>query len=159
MVMLTSFQKRFIMKQIEKQMSIEIDFQLKKGLIYYKNNRLCIPFSCERNVFEKMHDKNMHVDHHKNYEKLVKSIFIFRMSRKLRQYIKHCFSCELNQIKRHASYEELAPISTPTLSFRKITMNFILILSKEFNTVLIIFDKITRRKTLISGHDIITTEK
>ena len=154
-------QKQFIKKKNKnkKKISTDVNFQFKNELIFYKNDRLCISFSCEKDIFEKTHDKNMHVDHYKIYKKFNKTMFIFKISKKFRQYIKYCSSCELNQIKQHVSYEELIFISTSTLFFKKIIMNFILILSRKYNIVLIIFDKIIKRKTFISKQNIITIKK
>lgn len=76
------------------------------------------------------------------------AIRLSRVVVRLRQHVRHRSTCELNQTKRHAPYDELVPIITPTLPFRTIVMDFILALSRESNTVLI---ETTRRKTLFLG--------
>lgn len=139
-----------------------VEFKMQDDLIYHVKDdlsRLCIPANVEKQIFEEAHDGNMHAGHARAYERLARTVFIPRLSRKLRQYIKHCPTCDLNQTKRHAPYGELMPISTPTLPFRTIAMDFILALLGEYNTVLTVTDKTTRRKTLLLGQDTTTAEQ
>ena len=155
--------KKIIQNDVDKIKIIftNIDFELREDLIFYikKNNKLCIPFSCEKDILKETHDRNMHAKHQRTYEKLIKTMFMFRMFRKIKQYVKHCSSCQLNQTKKHVFYEELILISTPALSFRKIVMNFILTLFEKFNTILTIFDKIIKRKILIVEQDTTTIQE
>ena len=125
--MLKEFKKQLFKKIIENDVdeikinSINVDVELKKDLIYYikKDNRLCILFSCEKNILKEIHDRNMHAKHQKTYKKLIKTIFMLKMFKKVKQYVKHCFLCQLNQIKGHVFYEELMFISTSILSFKR----------------------------------------
>jgi NAD-dependent dihydropyrimidine dehydrogenase PreA subunit len=138
---------------IKKIINSDIDFSLKNDLIYLIKDdkfRLCISRNCEQNVFKITHDENFHAEQHRAYEKLIKNVFISRMSRKLHLYIKHCLACQLNQIKRHLSYDELMSIFSSMISFRKLTMNFIVALSSATDSVLIVTCKTSRRLTIIS---------
>ena len=74
---------------------------------------------------------------------------MFKLSKKIRQYVKHCSSCQLNQTKRHAIYDELISITTSSISFRIIIMNFIINLLKNLDLVLIIICKTSKRVSLI----------
>ncbi len=133
-----------------------IEFSLKNDLIFHIKNekkRLCISFSCERDIFKLAHDQNNHFDHHRVYFKLIDQIFILKLFRKIRLYIKHCSACELNQIKRHSTYEELT-FMNDEISFRIIVMNFILALSKEMNVALTIICKAFKEITIISEKSI-----
>lgn len=128
------------------------DFSIRDDFIYLmkdSKSRLCISENCEKKIFKAAHDQNFHVEHHRVYERLMKSVFISRMSRKLHFYIKHCSSCQLNQIKRHLSYEKLISIFSLALSFRKLIMNFIVTLSEVTNFVLTITCKTSKRLTII----------
>jgi hypothetical protein len=141
-------------KRLQKEKSQEksdIDFQLKNDLIYYTRDksRLCILATCEKKIFELAHDQNNHARHHRAYQKLIDIIYIPRLFRKIRLYIKHCSACELNQIKRHFSYEELILISTTFISFRTLTMNFIVTLSEDIDFVLTVICKTSRRLSII----------
>ena len=135
----------------EKSSNINIDFTLKNDFIYHvKNNkRFCISASCERAVFELTHDENNHAEYHRVYQQLIITIFMFKLSKKIRQYVKYYSSCQLNQTKRHAIYDELISITTSSISFRIITMNFIIDLSRNFNSILIIICKTSKRISLI----------
>ncbi len=131
----------------------KIDFALKNDLIFHIKNdkkRLCISFICETDIFELAHDQNNHSDHHRVYFKLIDQIYILKLFRKIRLYIKHCSICELNQTKRHSLYEELVSIFNEQISFQIIVMNFILALSENTNTAFIVICKASKRVTIIS---------
>lgn len=132
--------------------NIEVNFQLRNELIYHiKNkNRLCISKTCEKDIFQQAHDKNNHSEHHKTYQRIANSIYISSLLRKIRRYIKFCSSCELNQTKKHASYEKLISISTECISFKTIVMNFIVTLSdSRTNFILTVTCKIFKRVSII----------
>ena len=150
--MLKQLKKRIEKKTTSKKSSnIDINFTLKNNLIYHvkDNKRLCISASCERAVFELTHDENNHAEYHRIYRQLIITIFMFKLSKKIRQYVKHCLSCQLNQTKRHAIYDELISITTSSIFFRTIIMNFIINLSKNLDSILIIICKTSKRINLI----------
>ena len=102
--------------EIKKEVFSDIDFRLIDDLIYYvkdnNSSRLCVFVNSEQNVMKLTHDKNSHVEHHRIYARIVKFVYIRHLSRKLIVYIKHCSFCQLNQTKRHQSYDELMSLST-----------------------------------------------
>ena len=151
--MLKQLKKQIEKKTFEtkKSSNIEINFILTNDFIYHvKNNkRFCILASCEKAIFELTHDKNNHAEYHRIYQQLIITVFMFKLSKKIRQYVKHCSSCQLNQTKRHAIYDELISIATSSIFFRIIIMNFIINLSENFNSVLIIICKTSKRVNLI----------
>ena len=132
----------------------EIDFQLIDDFIYYvksDQSRLCISKNCIHDVFKLAHDDNFHVDHHRAYDRL-KTIYIRRLFRRFINYIRHCSSCQLNQIKRHKLYEELTSISIFNMSYHTISIDFVLVLFKqnhEFNCFMFVIDKFIRKTLLI----------
>ena len=149
--------------QIDRQASnrrTDIDFQLIDELIYhihesndyeFEQSKLCIFEICQQNVFKIAHNDNFHVEHHRVYRRLMKTVYMSTMSRKLRMYLRHCFECQFNQIKRHNSYDELMLIFTSSLFFYTITMNFVLTLSlkQSMNTLLNLTNKISRQLQII----------
>ena len=149
--------------QIDRQANnrrTDIDFQLIDELIYhiyesndyeFEQSKLCIFEICQQNVFKITHDDNFHVEHHRVYRRLMKTVYMSTMSRKLRMYLRHCFKCQLNQIKRHNSYDELMFIFTSSLFFHTIAMNFVLTLSlkQNMNTLLNLTNKISRQLQII----------
>ena len=150
--MLKQLKKRIEKKMTsEKSSNIDIDFTLKNDLIYHvkDNKRLCILASCEKAVFELTHNENNYAEYHWTYQQLIITIFMFKLSKKIRQYVKYCSSCQLNQTKRHAIYDELISIATSSIFFRIIIMNFIINLSKNFDSVLIIICKTSKQINLI----------
>ena len=140
-------------KQNDDETSSEIEFIIRDDLIYRieDTKRLCISSDCEKEIFELIHNQNNHVKHNRVYTRLMKSVYISRLNRKIREYIKHCSTCELNQIKKHASYEKLMSIVTQMKSFTTIAIDFIVILARsEVDAVLTITCKTSKRITLIS---------
>ena len=126
---------------------ININFQFIDDLIYHihENNeydidesRLCISKSRQKDVFKITHDDNAHVDQHRAYRRLIKIVYIFKMSRKFRLYLRYYSTCQFNQIKRHNFYEKLTSIFTSILSFHIIVMNYIFALF-EMNDMNVMF--------------------
>jgi hypothetical protein len=137
-------------RERDHQRNIEIDFKLNDDLLYHHKSkkRLCISANCELKIFDLTHDKSNHAKHHRTYVKLADQMYISKMSRKIRQYIKHCSTCERNQTKRHLTYEELVSMSEK-ISFKILTMNFIMTLSNEMNAALIVTCKAFKRIIII----------
>ena len=74
-----------------------IDFELiTNNLIYYidiEYHRLCISNVMKKKVFKLIYDNNAYTSIHKYYNRLIKTLFISRLSRRIRRYIKHCLNC------------------------------------------------------------------
>ena len=152
--MLIELKKRNVKKnEFEKKPAFtNIDFIIKKNLIYCtkkKTHRLCVSVFCEKEIFRLTHDFNNHAGYHRIYQKLITTIFISKLSRKTREYVNHCSTCELNQTKKHATYDELIFIETSTIFFRTIVMNFIVGLSGEIDSILTITCKTSKKVTII----------
>ena len=132
----------------------DIDFELDDKLIYHtkkRRRRLCIPTSCEAEVFRMSHDDNQHAERHRCYQRIADSLYVPRLSRKLRQYLDHCPSCQLNQTKRHKPYEKLMPIFSTPRPFHTIAINFVVGLSEVYDALMTITNKFSRRTLLIRG--------
>ena len=96
MTMLKKLKKRTLIERSDNDEFIKtkIDFELHNELIYHKENRkLCISASVEKDIFNLTHDRNQHSSATRCFHRIKESIFIFRLSRKLRTYIDHCFQC------------------------------------------------------------------
>ena len=114
-----------------KKIYIDIAFEMNDELIYHvdERRRLCISAACEQKIFRMTHDENQHSSRHRCYQRIIDTFYVFRLNRKLRLYIEHCSSCQLNQIKRHRLYEKLISIFSSSKSFHIIIMNFVVELS------------------------------
>ena len=139
---------------IFKQLRIGVDFELNLNDFIYNINieikRLCIFVVVKSKMYRLIHDNAVHVDIHRCYNRLTNIFYISRLFRKLKRYIKHCFNCQLNQIKRHRSYDELIFIKFSSYSFYIIVINLIFDLSNNLNVILIVIDKFSRRIFTIS---------
>ena len=142
-----------------------INFQLIDNLIYHckdESSRLCILNNCVQNILQMTHDDYVHADHHRTYVKLVDLIYIKRLFRQLITYLKHCFVCQLHQIKRHKFYEKLMSIFTTSLFYDIITIDFVIELSTQshdFDAMMFITNKCIKKNILISKKSIYTIKK
>ena len=136
-------------------------FRKHGDLIYATNldhtgkHRLCIPESMQHEVFHLAHDRNFHAGFHTTYARISPSVYIKSLSSRLQSYIKHCPECQLNQTKRHPTYGELNPISTPPVPFHTIAIDFIVALPyyEGRNMLLTTTCKFTKKKLLVPGFD------
>ena len=133
----------------------EINFVFVDFFIYHTKNdnvRFCVSKNCVQNVLRITHDENYHAKHHRVYARLMKTIYIRKLSKRLIIYIRHCSQCQLNQIKKHKSYDELMFIFTLIISYHIIVINFIIILSKQTHdcdVMMIIICKFFKKNILI----------
>lgn len=136
-------------------------FKQRDGLIYYTNfddgrERLCIPNSLEKQIFELAHDRQHHGGFHRTYDRITGSLYLRHLSKRLRSYIEHCPDCQLNQTKRHKPYGNMMPIDRPgsSIPFHTISMDFIPTLpltAEGFDNLLTITCKFSKRVLLIPG--------
>ena len=118
--------------------------------------RLCISKTLKKKIFHIAHDKVSHTEFYWLYENIVSTLYFWKLFRWLRHYIKCCYECQLNQTKRHSTYDSLTLIVTLSLSDHTIVMNFILTLSEtliSFNIVMSVTCKFFKRITLIAEKD------
>jgi len=127
------------------------------GLLYFRDfangrDRLCIPTSMEREVFEIAHDHHHHQGVDRCHDRLRASVYIHHMLRRLRMYIDHCWPCKRNQTTRHPPYGELQPIQTEFLPFHTVTMDWIVALPEVPEDALLTTTcKATKRVALTPG--------
>ena len=96
-----------------------------------------------------IHDFNNHDDFHRTYDRIINSIYIRQLIKRLHNYIDHCSKCQLNQTKRHFFYEFLQSIFISSIFFHIINIDFILTLSntnsKKLNNAMIVTCKFTKK--------------
>ena len=91
--------------ELKKETRVEgIEFLLKENLIYYQDEtndrlRLCISKKLKKKFFELAHDNHSHEKFQRIYNRIVFNYYMRHLTRRLKRYIQHCFSCQLNQIK------------------------------------------------------------
>ena len=123
---------------------IVILFVKKKNLIYkfensstnfkkkhvYVSRRLCLFDAILKNVFKIVHE-DFHLKFHKCYEHFfmycIRSLIV-----KFKTYLRHYSQCQMNQIKRHKTYNFLKSIDSSNVFFYTIIIDFIMTLSKSF---------------------------
>ena len=144
----------------------DLRFKYKNDLIYFaiENERewFCISTALKQKIFQLIHDQIHHDDFHRTYDRITFFVYIHQLSKRFRAYINHCSKCQLNQIKRHLIYDELSFIIISIIFFHIIVMNWIVALSNtsnDYNMLLIIIFKFTKRILLIVDKNIWTTTK
>ena len=69
-------------------------YVFKRDLLYYKNFekglRFCILNNMIKKVFEQTHDQSKHSEFVATYERIIENLYIFKLSKKLCDYIKNC---------------------------------------------------------------------
>ena len=146
---------------------MNLRFKLRDKLIYYTNfddgrKRLCIFNALKKEIFELTYDRQHYKEFYKTYNRVINFIYMRHLSKHLRVYINHYSKCDLNQIKRHKSYENIIFINRSGISFYIIVINFIITLfitKKEFDNLFIIIDKFSKRVLFIPERVIYNIDK
>ena len=118
----------------------------------YTPRRLAVPDSCIQDVL-----RIAHGDGHPGYGRLLQKAsawYIRRVAKHVREYIRHCSSCQIYQTKRHMPYGAMQPIESPPVPFHTITIDFILSLPTSvegFDMAMPVTCKFTKRVTIVPG--------
>ena len=135
-------------------------YVFKRGLLYYKNSekglRLCISDSMTKEIFEQTHDQSKHLGFAVTHKRIIEDLYIFKLSKKLCDYIRNCSQCELNQTFHHSLYETLQSIINFSKPFHNITIDFIVTLPEfkknKFNCVISVIDKFSKTVIFITNY-------
>ena len=118
----------------------------------YTPRRLAVPDSCIQDVLQIAHG-----DGHPGYARLLQKAsawYIRHVAKHVREYIRHCPSCQIYQTKRHLPYGSMQPIESPPVPFHTITIDFILSLptsAEGFDMAMPVTCKFTKRVTIVPG--------
>ena len=142
----------------------KLPFVIKDDLLYHidqndGHERICIPDTVCAEVFRLAHDELGHPGYYRTHERLANTVHIRHMSKKLREFLKHCPLCQLYGTRRHKPYGSMQPIITPSEPFHTITLDFIVALpisNDGFNCALTVTDKFSKRVTFIPGRATMT---
>ncbi|QIX00238.1 hypothetical protein AMS68_005755 [Peltaster fructicola] len=134
--------------------SESLGFAWRDGLLW-KDGRLCIPKALDGDIFEIAHDQQFHPGFHRLYARIRDQYYIRKLEKRLRLYIMHCDECKQLQTRRHKPFGDLHPILSPAIPFHTIAMDFIVGLPEydEYNCLLTVTCKFSKRTILIPGHD------
>jgi hypothetical protein len=136
---------------------IAYHFCKKDNLLYFRDvdgaERLCIPMTKERDIFEEHHDNAGHPGYHRTYHRIRSGFYIKGLARKLRHYIDLCPACLTHQTKkRHKPWGELQPLQPPKLPFDTICIDFMVgfpVSSKGNNACMSVTCQLSKRIGLI----------
>ena len=83
-------------------------YQLINNLFYFNNfergMRLYILTALEHKVFKLAYNETGHPGYTRTHKKLTRGVYIFNMSTKLHEYLRHYPHCQLHQTPRHSPY-------------------------------------------------------
>ena len=148
-----------LFKESTEDGAAKLPFVAENGLIFRigeadEPRRLYIPAALAKDIFDTAHDQNGHSGFARCYERVAVSYYLRNLSGLLRDYLKHCPKCQVNQTRRHAPYGNLQPILSPPIPFHTITIDFILALPltrDKLNCALTTTCKFSKRITIIPG--------
>ena len=106
-----------------------------------------------KEIFDVAHDAS-HGGFARTYERIASSYYVRNLSGHLKEYLKNCPQCLINQTRRHRPYGKLQPILSPPIPFHTFTIDFILALPKSqtgLNCMKSVTDKFSKRVTMIPG--------
>ena len=113
----------------------------------------------KKNIFQLTYNVNVYVNIHRNYNRIINIVFIFKIFDNLQRYIKHCFNCQLSQTIQHKLYNKLISIISSSQSFYIIIINFIVNLLSELNVIFTITNKFSRQIIIIVKKNIYSTNQ
>ena len=122
--------------------------------------RLCVPESCVP-IFLEIAHSGSHVGFAKCWDSISRQWYIRNLTKKLRDYLRHCPQCQLYQTPRHLPHGSLQPILTPPTPYHTLTIDFILAIprsTKGYDVIMSVTDKFSRKVTLIPGKSIFNAE-
>lgn len=123
-----------------------------KAITHMARVNLCLPSCLEKNAFQLAYNELGHAGYVRTHKKLTSNIYIFNMTTKLHEYLRHCPYCQLHQTPRYTLYGFLQPIFSSNRPFHTIIINFILVLLKtaaEEDCCIFVTNKFSKAITLI----------
>ena len=91
--------------------SVKLSYKLIENLLYFnddeKSLRLYISSVIKAEMFKLAHDKMRYSKYARTYERLTQDLYIYNMTIKLHEFIRHCSHYQLNQTSRYKFYDLL----------------------------------------------------
>ena len=169
--MIDEYKKNFVYVKIFNMFSKDNDklsFLIEDSILYRKKisddcssfalKRMCVSDFMIKNILTIIHDEfNEHTEFDRTYERITNSWYIRELSKQLTEYLKHCFKCQINRIRRHKFYDSLQSILSSLISFHTFTIDFVLVLSishTDMNNVMTITNKFSKRVIIVLDKNI-----
>ena len=136
--------------------SVKLSYKLIENLLYFNDDekglRLYISSVMKAEIFKLAHDEMRHPRYARTHKRLTQDLYIYNMTIKLHEFIRHYPHCQLNQTPRHKLYDLLQLIFSSARPFHTLIIDFILALSKtidEMNCAIKVIDKFSKTVTFI----------
>ncbi|QRW26688.1 Retrovirus-related Pol polyprotein from transposon [Rhizoctonia solani] len=123
------------------------------GLIYFIDSQekywLCVPRDLQVDILKENHDnlnQGAHAGYAKTYHRIASVYYWPKMARSIQKYVHTCDICQKAGHRRHGPRGFLQPLPIPQQPFEVVSMDFIMDLppSNNYNTILVIVDKLTK---------------
>ena len=86
-------------------------YKIIDDLLYFDDDKrdlwLYISIVMKIEIFKLTHDEMRYSDYAYTHKRLIKKLYIFNITTKLYEFIRHCPYYQLNQTSRHKSYDSL----------------------------------------------------
>src|SRR5208337_1957560 len=124
-------------------------FKFQDRLLYFEENRLCIPCKLQLQILHDYHDAVIagHPRWVSTYENIARFYFWPKMSRDVRKYVQSCDSCQRQKPSTQSQYGLLHPLTIPNRPWESISMDFMTHLPKTsegFDMLLVFVDRLTK---------------
>lgn len=126
-------------------------FEIKDGLIYYKDGRLLIPndAALHLRIIHECHDVPTagHLGKDKTLEQIKRRFYWSGMDNEIIQYVLSCDSCQRNKPSTQSTPGLLQPLPIPSRPWQVVSMDFIVSLprtTKGYDAILVVVCKFSR---------------
>ena len=116
------------------------------------SNKLCILNTCYKRILQYAHDEHVHKEIHRTHDLLRRSIFMFKMTAKIKKYVITCSICQFFKSFKQRFYKELQFIQFFAESMTKFNLDFIVILSMilaKNNIIIFVTNKFSKHIKMI----------
>ena len=138
-------------------------FQFQDGLLYYQGLLYVPEGPCRLRVLQSRHDfpSAGHFGYNKTMELISRDFWWPQMWKVVKEYVTTCDTCSRSKIPRHRPYGLLQPLPIPEKPWTSISMDFIvdLPLSKTFDSIFVVVDRLTKMAHFIPCHKTVTGEE
>jgi hypothetical protein len=139
-------------------------FHLKNGLLWYKQNRLCVPEGKMRDtLLKECHDGPLagHGGAKRTTTFLKKSYYWPNLKDDAEEYVKTCLTCQQNRTLNKKQAGLLQPLPIPEGPWESVSMDFMVSLppSKGFDAIMVVVDRFSKMAHFIPTKDEATAQE
>jgi hypothetical protein len=119
--------------------------------LYYYHDRLAIPSNKDLrySIISELHDSTLsgHLGIDKTCSAVIRRFWWPRLGNTVRDYIRHCYSCQVNKPVNQRPYGLLQPLPTPSYNWQQVTTDMITDLPKTssgYDSIAVFVDRLSK---------------